>query len=150
MKTTSPDGPGLHELTATLRGAEHAITVETAQLLRGLELTVRQYSTMLILAQSPDLSGAHLARQCLVTPQSMASILAKLAERKLIERTPSEVHERVLLSRLSPKGWALMRKAESLTESAGARLADTLHPSERSQLRDYLQRVIDAFAREAN
>ncbi|MFC7617741.1 MarR family winged helix-turn-helix transcriptional regulator [Actinokineospora soli] len=139
--------PGLRELAAGIRTAEHAITTETAHLLRSLDLTVRQYSTMVILAESPDLSGAHLARLCLVTPQSMAAILAKLADRELIERTPSSVHERVLLARLSPKGWAALRKAETLTESAGARLTNTLRPAERSQLRDYLQRVIDAFTR---
>ncbi|GGS24306.1 MULTISPECIES: MarR family winged helix-turn-helix transcriptional regulator [Actinokineospora] len=149
MKTASPGGPaapGLRELGATIRSAEHAISTRTAQLLRTLDLTVRQYSTMMVLAERPDLSGAHLARLCLVTPQSMAAILAKLAERELIERTPSDVHERVLLARLSAKGWAALRKADALTESAGARLTGVLRPAERSQLRDYLQRVIDAFS----
>ena len=147
MATDSPAVPGLRELGATIRSAEHAISTETATLLRELDLTVRQYSTMLVLADSPDLSGAHLARLCLVTPQSMAAILAKLADRELIERTPSHVHERVLLARLSPKGWAALRKAESLTESAGARITSTLRPAERSQLCDYLQRIIDACRR---
>lgn len=144
---TSAGPPGLQELGATLRTAEHAITAETALLLRGLDLTVRQYSTMAVLAAKPDQSGAHLARLCLVTPQSMAAILSKLGERGLIERSPSEIHERVLLARLSAKGWALLRRAEALTEGAGARLEETLRPAERSQLREYLQRVIDAFAR---
>jgi DNA-binding MarR family transcriptional regulator len=145
MTSTGP--PGLQELGATIRTAEHAISVETAHLLRGLDLTVRQYSTMLVLAAKPDQSGAHLARLCLVTPQSMAAILGKLTERGWVERTPSEVHERVLLARLSGKGWAVLRKAEALTEGAGARLEETLRPAERNQLREYLQRVIDAFAR---
>lgn len=145
MTASGSPAPGLRELGASIRSAEHAISAETALLLRSLDLTVRQYSTMLLLAERPDLSGAHLARLCLVTPQSMAAILAKLADRDLIERTPSEVHERVLLARLSAKGWAALRKAESLTESASARLTDTLRPAERSQLRDYLQRVVDAF-----
>lgn len=146
MKTRFPDeAPGLRELGATLRGAEHAISTETAARLRELDLTVRQYTTMLVLAETPNLSGAHLARLCLVTPQSMAAILAKLGARGLIERSPSDVHERVLLSRLSEVGWALLRKAESLTDSANDRLNRTLRPSERTQLRDYLQRIIDAF-----
>ncbi|MGW5053099.1 MarR family winged helix-turn-helix transcriptional regulator [Actinokineospora sp. NPDC004072] len=144
--TGGATAPGLHELGATLRSAEHAISTETAALLRTLDLTVRQYSTMLVLAERPDLSGAHLARLCLVTPQSMAAVLGKLAERDFIERTPSQVHERVLLARLSAKGWAALRKADALTEAAGARLRDTLRPAERRQLRDYLLRVIDAFA----
>ncbi|MFC5290552.1 MarR family winged helix-turn-helix transcriptional regulator [Actinokineospora guangxiensis] len=144
---TSAGPPGLQELGATLRTAEHAITTETAHLLRGLDLTVRQYSTMAVLAEKPDLSGAHLARLCLITPQSMAAVLAKLGERGLIERSPSEIHERVLLARLSAKGWAVLREAEVVTAGAGARLEETLRAVERSQLREYLQRVIEAFAR---
>ncbi|SDD18625.1 MarR family winged helix-turn-helix transcriptional regulator [Actinokineospora iranica] len=136
---------GIHEIAATIRGADHALSGATAELLRETNLTVRQYTTLLVLADSPDLSGAHLARLCLVTPQSMAAILAKLAARNLVERSPSQVHERVLLTKLSGDGWALLRKAELLTKSADERLAAALRPSERRQLRDYLRRVVTAF-----
>ncbi|GLZ39218.1 MarR family winged helix-turn-helix transcriptional regulator [Actinokineospora sp. NBRC 105648] len=149
MKTGFPSqrpDPGIQELGATIRSADHALSGETAALLREIDLTVRQYSTLLVLANSPGLSGAHLARLCLVTPQSMAAILAKLSARNLIEREPSQVHERVLLAKLSGEGWALLRKAETLIKSADEKLADTLHPDERKQLQDFLRRIVDAFA----
>ncbi|MGQ0838314.1 MarR family winged helix-turn-helix transcriptional regulator [Actinokineospora sp.] len=153
MKTGFPSqqaDPGIELLGATIRGADHALSTETAALLREIDLSVRQYSTMLILADSPGMSGAHLARVCLVTPQSMAAILAKLSSRNLIERAPSQVHERVLLARLSDEGWTLLRKAEALTKSANELLTSTLRPNERKQLCDYLQRITDAFAENGN
>ncbi len=148
MKTGFPSqqpDPGIQELGDSIRGADHALSAETAALLREVDLTVRQYSTLLVLAGAPGTSGAHLARLCLVTPQSMAAILAKLSARDLIEREPSQVHERVLLARLSEDGWALLRKAETLTRSANEKLTGTLHPNERKQLHDYLRRIVQAF-----
>src|SRR5205823_7937600 len=120
---------------------EQAVSGLIATALRDLDLTVTQYGTLLVLAESPGLSGAQLARLCLVTPQSMATMLAKLTERGLVERQPSEVHHKVLLARLSRSGRLALRTANELIRPAEEQLAQALGPDEREDLVSYLNRI---------
>jgi DNA-binding MarR family transcriptional regulator len=145
-----PDGADGYEIGRVgyaIRRAEQAVSSLIGDVLRELDLTVTQYGTLLVLAQSPGLSGAQLARACLVTPQSMATMLAKLSERGLIEREPSEVHHKVMLARLSRAGLQALQTAHELIRPAEDRLALALRPDERGQLVSYLERIAAAVAR---
>jgi DNA-binding MarR family transcriptional regulator len=95
-----------------IKRAEQALMAEKQRALKPFGLTVPQYSALHALSVTP-LSGAQLARVCCVTPQSMASLLATLEGKKLIERTPSSVHMQVLVSRLIRRGHAVFRKADA-------------------------------------
>ena len=74
---------GLH-----IKAAEQAIMAAEADALRGLDLTVAQYVAMLSLYYVPEQSSAQLARAAAVTPQTMATVVAKLEQKRLITRTP--------------------------------------------------------------
>jgi len=54
--------------------------------LRPMGLTVPQYQALLVIADTPGISGAELARRCLVTPQTMTTVLGNLTVKGLIER----------------------------------------------------------------
>ena len=141
----SPDGYQIGRLGYALRRAEQAVSGLIGAVLQEIDLTVSQYGTLLVLAESPGLSGAQLARMCLVTPQSMATMLAKLTERGLVEREPSEVHHKVLLARLSRAGRLLLGRASELIRPAEDRLAQVLGPDEREFLVSYLERLAVAL-----
>ena len=140
-------GPGIGRLGRTIRRAEQAVSSSLAAVLRDLDLTVTQYGTLLVLSESSGLSGAQLARICLVTPQSMATVLARLAERGLIEREPSAVHQKVLLARLSRSGRSVLRKANALIRPAEDRFAQALAPDEREFLLSCLERIATTLAK---
>ncbi len=141
-----PTGYQIGRIGQTIRRAEQAMSGSIGAVLRDLDLTVTQYGTLLVLAESPGHSGAQLARLCLVTPQSMATVLAKLTERGLVEREPSAVHQKVLVARLSRTGRSVLRKANGLIQSAEDRFAAALRPDERACLVACLERIVTALS----
>jgi DNA-binding MarR family transcriptional regulator len=143
----NPDGPQIGRLGYTIRRAEQAVSGSIAAVLREFDLSVTQYGTLLVLSESSGLSGAQLARICLVTPQSMATVLARLAERGLVDRERSAVHQKVLLARLSRTGRSVLRKADGLVRPAEDRFAQALAPDERECLMAGLERIAIAPAR---
>jgi DNA-binding MarR family transcriptional regulator len=143
----APAAPQIGRLGNTIRRAEQAVSGSIAAVLRDLDLTVTQYGTLLVLSESSGLSGAQLARICLVTPQSMATVLARLAERGLIDREPSAVHQKVLVARLSRAGRSVLRKANALVRPAEERFAEALDPDQRECLLAGLERIATSMAK---
>lgn len=124
-----------------LKRAEQALMAEKHRVLKPFDLSVPQYAVLHALSVAP-LSGAQLARVCCVTPQSMASLLATMESKKLIERTPSDVHAQVLVARLTRTGHSTFRKANAAALEVEARLSATFTPEEDKVFRDMLQRSI--------
>ena len=81
------------------------------------------------------------ARTAAVTPQTMASVLARLEGKKLISRTPSEVHAKVLLTSLTKEGEELVLQADEHARAVEQRLLDEFTQAEQEQLKDLLTRA---------
>ncbi|MER7765664.1 MarR family transcriptional regulator [Kitasatospora sp. NPDC096140] len=128
-----------------IKRAEQALIGEKTRALRTVDLTVPQYVTLLLLQQSTGMSGAQLARGCMVTPQTMTTVLANLETKGLITRETSSVHQKVLVARLTRSGHALTRKADALARGVEQRLTDALDPAEQAQLRNLLDRSTAAL-----
>jgi DNA-binding MarR family transcriptional regulator len=124
-----------------IKRGEQALMAEKARVLKPFGLSVPQYAALLALSQAP-LSGAQLARICYVTPQSMASLLANLEAKKLIERTPSDVHAQVLVAKLTRSGYATFRKANEEALAVEKRLSAAFTDDEEKTLRELMQRAI--------
>ncbi|MER6250836.1 MarR family transcriptional regulator [Streptomyces sp. NPDC001584] len=131
-----------------IKRAEQALIGEKSRVLRDLGLTVPQYAALMALSYSPGMSGAQLARVCLVTPQSMATVLANLESKRLIERQTSDLHQKVLVTKLTPAGRALVKKADTVARKVEAKLSNALSADEQKQLRDLLERCITALTEE--
>lgn len=129
-------------LGLVIKRAEQALATEMSQALRELDLTVPQYSTLMVLHYLPDVSGAQLARATAVTPQTMATVLANLEAKGFIERTPSEVHSRVLVTRLSRSGRAIIKRADQRARTIENRLWAAYSETERAQLISLLERAM--------
>lgn len=80
-------------------------------------LTAGQYTTLSLLGRHKEVSSADLARQALITPQSMSEVIAALEKRGWIERRSSELNRRVLNITLSADGRALLSEAERLVDA---------------------------------
>ena len=98
---------GLH-----IKRNERALIAAKTEALKPFGLPVAQYAVLAALYYHPGQSSAQLARTAAVTPQTMASVLARLEDKKLISRTPSEAHAKVLLTSLTKEGEELVLQAD--------------------------------------
>ncbi|MFD5467399.1 MarR family winged helix-turn-helix transcriptional regulator [Kitasatospora sp. NPDC127059] len=128
-----------------IKRAEQALIGEKTRALRTVDLTVPQYVTLLVLQQSSGMSGAQLARECMVTPQTMTTILTNLENKGLITRETSSVHQKVLVAKLTRSGRALSKKADTLARGVEKRLTDAFDDNEQAQLRQLLERSAAAL-----
>lgn len=80
--------------------------------LRSLDLTPIQYMVLSILSSRGAWSTAELARRFEIAPQSMTEIVALLENKKLIERSKSEAHGRILDIRLTASGTRALQKCD--------------------------------------
>jgi len=139
-----PQGARLR-LGHAVKQAEQAVTAARAEALRELDLTVPQYAVLLQLTERPGMSGAQLARGTAVTPQTMAGVLATMAAKGLIQREQSEVHSKVLVTRLSESGRALVAEADVRVVGIESALWTAFDESERALFRSFLQRATAAL-----
>lgn len=105
-------------LGADIKRAEQALMTAKSAALKGADLTVAQYAALFALADNPGISGAALARACLVTPQAMAAVLKHLEERGLVARSAHRWHQKMLETRLTEAG----REALQLADEQAVRI----------------------------
>ena len=127
---------GLH-----IKAAEQAMMAAKTEALRSFGLTVAQYAAMLSLYYVPEQSSAQLARAAAVTPQTMATVIAKLEQKRLVTRHPSSDHAKVLIASLTPEGETLLLRADEAARDIEQRMAEAFTVKEREQLTEMLERV---------
>ncbi|MFD7864241.1 MarR family winged helix-turn-helix transcriptional regulator [Streptomyces sp. NPDC057682] len=132
-------------LGADIKRAEQALMAAKSAALRGVDLSVAQYAALFALDGNPGMSGAALARACLVTPQAMAAVLKHLEERGLIARSVHPWHQKMLETRLTDAGSEVLRLADEQAVRIERRLADAFTPQERDTLRALLARSVEAI-----
>ncbi|MFI7426968.1 MarR family winged helix-turn-helix transcriptional regulator [Micromonospora sp. NPDC049836] len=137
--------PAGERLGLDIKRAEQALMAAKNAALRPANLTVAQYAALLALADSPGISGAALARSCLVTPQAMAAVLKTLEERGLVARAPHRWHRHVLETHLTEAGEEALTVADRAAVRIERRLADTFTDEERRILRHLLARCVQAI-----
>jgi DNA-binding MarR family transcriptional regulator len=123
---------------------QHAASVMVARktdCLAPFDLTVTQYTAMLMLRCNPGSSSAQLARLCRVTPQSMSVVTAALEQRGLAQRTPAAIHPRVMALTLTRRGAALLNRADLAAREVDARYEEEFTADELATLRHLLERA---------
>jgi DNA-binding MarR family transcriptional regulator len=136
----------MERLGLVIKRAEQALIAEKTRVLQEFHLTVPQYAVLLVLLQTSEASAAQLARACLVTPQTMATVLSNLEEKGLIERAVSPLHQRVRVTQLTTKGTELVRRADPAVLAVERRLAAAFTADERKAFTEHLERAIATLA----
>lgn len=127
---------------SSIKRAEQAMMAVKSKVLREYDLSVAQYAAMTSLYYVPGQSAAQLARAAAVTPQTMATILARLDAKSLITRVPSEIHSRVNIVTLTDAGEELVVQADEKVRAVERAMSAEFAPQEREQLQDLLDRLI--------
>lgn len=132
----------MERLGLVIKRAEQALIAEKTRALQEFQLTVPQYAVLAVLLRTAQASAAQLARACLVTPQTMATVLSNLEDKGLIERAVSPLHQRVRVTRLTTKGTELVRQADPAVLAVEQRLAAAFTAAERKAFTEHLERAI--------
>lgn len=125
-------GTDIRRVHQELIAAKHSV-------LKAVGLTVPQYSALYLIDRSPGISGAALARETLVTPQTIASVLHNLQTRGLIERQPHKWHRNAVETRLTTAGKRALAAADEAASAIERRLANRLTADDRGTLRALLR-----------
>ncbi|WP_254898061.1 MarR family winged helix-turn-helix transcriptional regulator [Kitasatospora sp. NA04385] len=142
--------PAADRIGIDLHQADQELMAAKRVALEPAGLTVAQYAALYVLADSPGISGAGLARSCQVTPQAMAVLLRHLTERGLVERAPHRWHRNVLETRLTDSGRAALELADERATEVEQCLADEFTEAEQEQFRRFLGRASRALRRAAD
>lgn len=130
-------------MTWALRRAEIAVQAVKEQGLRPLGMAVAHYSLLMSVHVDPGLTGAELARRLGVTPQAVASLVARLEQRGHLERRPHPRHGHVQELHLTDAGRAALRSADRVITEIEQRITQELG-DDSTRLVALLERVIDA------
>ena len=132
-------------LSSHLKRVEQELTTAKAAAVKPAGLTVPQYAALFVLDEQPGISAAELARRCLVTPQTMTTILRNLEAAALIERTPHPLHRHVIETRTTPAGRKALDQADERAAGVERRLAAAFTAEELDTLRSLLARVSESL-----
>jgi DNA-binding MarR family transcriptional regulator len=114
--------------------------------LEPIGITSTQLGVLDRLQATPGLSNADLARQTLVTPQTMNVILGRLEAAGLVVRKPHPGHGRILRAELTPAGRTVLDQALSRADAVESCALGALDADARPLLVNCLTRLGDAMA----
>ena len=137
------DEPGLGRV---LKHAEQSLLRAKSAAVKPSGVTLAQYVALAELDAQPGITGASLARACLVTPQAMVVVLKAMHEQGLIQRITHPRHPHVLEIHLTDVGREVLANARQLAEPVEQRIRDSFSQQEQSTLCGLLTRLIDVTA----
>ena len=111
--------------------------------LRPLGVTAAQLHVLAALTREPDSSGAHLARYCQVTPQTMHALLSAAERHGWVRRKPHAQNEHTLLATLTPEGRRIFARGKAIAMRLQRRMLSALTPDDVARLETTLALLIE-------
>ncbi|MFF4018691.1 MarR family winged helix-turn-helix transcriptional regulator [Streptomyces sp. NPDC001843] len=139
----APDA--LNRVTWWLRRVNWDVQAHKEQRLRTRGIAAAQYTLLICVHTEPGLTGAEVARRLNVTPQAVASLVARLEERGQIERRPHPRHRHVRELHLTDDGREALRHADAVIEEIEQRINEKLGRERAAQLKALLSEVADVI-----
>jgi DNA-binding MarR family transcriptional regulator len=133
----------LDRVTRASRRAEWAEQARNDQRLRPLGLAAAQYPLLIRIQGDPGLTGTKLARRPKLTPQAVASQVARLEERGQLERRPHPRHRQVQELHLTDAGRDSLRDAGAVIVEIQQQIAEKLGAMKTAQPRTPFAEVAD-------
>ena len=140
MVESNADGSGATSplLMYAVKQVELAVRAHLDDLLKPFGVTALQYTALSVLEHSGELSAAQLARNSVVTAQSMADMVRALTGKGLITRTQDETDRKRLLIRRTPEGRSFLARVRDDVEELDRKMTGSLTARQREALRNSL------------
>jgi DNA-binding MarR family transcriptional regulator len=116
--------------------------------LRPMGVTVPQYTALLVISDEPGISGAELARRCLVTPQTMTTVLGNLTLKGYIERRSVPGQGRAMETTITASGKRMLARADKAVLEVEAQLAGALAARDQATFAKLLEQARTPFTKE--
>lgn len=136
-----PPAPGVPWLIYLIKQVELAAKQHFDAILEPHGVTVNQFTALTVLARTPGMTSARLARNSFVRVQSMAQTMAALEARGLINREIDPESRRQLRTSITPEGHALMRAVAGPLEQLEQEMLQGLSSEQIATLADALRRA---------
>src|SRR5271168_3281574 len=104
----------------------HLFRESLAEKLRPCGVTAAQLHVLAKLDHEPGISGARLARACMVTPQTTQVLLRGIEKNGWIVRTRHPENERILLATLTPSGKRILARSRTAVGQIYTQMLDGL------------------------
>jgi MarR family transcriptional regulator, organic hydroperoxide resistance regulator len=137
------DPESVGALAYRLKLLDNALVARKAAAVRALDLTESQCRVLTLLADGVPKSATQLAREALVTSQTMTGIVKNLEAKRLVIRHPSPDHARVMLVSLTESGATRADQAHELARSVESSLRDAMAEQTYQKLLQLLERAAD-------
>jgi DNA-binding MarR family transcriptional regulator len=128
-----------------LKRAEQAMLATKNAALKPVGLTLAQYVALIELEQRPAVTGAALARACLVSPQAIVGVVRTLEEHDLVVREPHPRHANVLELHLTPAGRSTLNAGRDIIEPLERRVLDGFSSGDLETLHSLLTRWTEPY-----
>jgi DNA-binding MarR family transcriptional regulator len=125
-----------------VKRAQSVIHLALEEIVSGQGLGIPHYVVLTLLAETPGLPNAELARKAFVTPQSMNEVLKQLEASGLVEREPSQSNARILNARLTRAGKKKWQSVDDGVQELEERLLRGLTTDEVRSLNRSLETII--------
>ena len=125
----------------TIKKVQQQIHTAMEDALRPLSLNLSQYNVLKNLEHSPSATGAELARQAFVTPQTMHTILTTMERKSLITRTSIIGNNKSFNISIGDKGKELLVDAENALEDVFNKANTALTSREYTALEELLRKL---------
>lgn len=136
-----PDVSCLHLLHRAGQCAEVLFALEA----QGSELTPRQYAVLLTVADNPDVSQTVLVAETGVDRSTLADIVRRLVDKRLLQRKRTKDDARMYAVRITPKGRSVLASLRPAATRVDARLLSVLSSSNRAAFIENLRRIVTAL-----
>ncbi len=130
VSSSSGPVPAEESLGKLLKRTEQTLLRAKSAAVKTVGLTLPQYVALVELAARPGITGAELARACLVSPQAMMVVLKAMEEQGLVERTQHPLHQTVLEIHLTRVGREASSAAGERAQPIERRIAEALSSKE--------------------
>lgn len=111
----------------------------------GSELTPRQYAVLMTVAENPDVSQTVLVAETGVDRSTLADIVRRLVDKRLLQRKRTKEDARMYAVRITAKGQSTLTSLRPAASRVDARLLSMLGSSHRAAFIDNLRRIVSVL-----
>lgn len=122
------------QIVVLLKHTMHRFREVLDDALRPYGITAAQLQVLAMLGREPGISGAKLARICMVTPQTTQALIAAGEANGWIRREKHPENERILQATLTAKGRAILSRSREAVAAVHSQM-----------LRDFSRGEVDAL-----
>lgn len=111
--------------------------------LRPYGATIAQIRLLWAIRRAPGSSGAHLSRECDVTPQTTQALIQRAEEAGWIVRGKDSANDRIVTATLTSEGEHLLQTAERIIRGIEAKLWKGIGPDAIEGLIEVLEQCLE-------